>query len=76
VGDPEGPGATIRLDGGKLHVTAEGLGEFVLVPVGSSTFRAAGTPLTLRFRTEGDRVTRVAVEQDGQPVATLKPTGQ
>jgi hypothetical protein len=55
---------------------ADGLGEFVLVPVGSSTFRAAGTPLTMTFRSEGDRVTRVAVEQDGQPVLTLKPAGR
>jgi hypothetical protein len=75
-GDPEGPGASVRLEGGKLHVTAEGFGDFVLVPVGTSTFRAAGTPLILRFRSERDRVTRVAVEQDGQPVLTLKPTGQ
>jgi pimeloyl-ACP methyl ester carboxylesterase len=76
VGDPEGPDATIRLEGGKLRILAEGFGQFVLVPVGSSTFRAAGTPLTLTFHSDGKRVTRVAVEQDGVPVLTLKPAAK
>jgi pimeloyl-ACP methyl ester carboxylesterase len=73
VGDPSGPSGITRMEKGKLHLEVVGFDDLVLVPVGPATFRAAGAPFTVKFQLESSHVSRVVLEQNGQPMFAMKP---